>query len=93
MRIKPFDLRPRIAFVARLGSNDRDICARHLFILSQEYDGLIRDTRGSTREIGLWYKAEPVCFRYVVEELRGERSFGRGSRAEISRSRRGRSVS
>lgn len=23
--------------------------------------GLIRDTRGPTREIGLWYEAEPVC--------------------------------
>lgn len=41
-RIRPFDLSSRIAFVARLGSNDRDICARHLFILPQE--GFIRDT-------------------------------------------------
>lgn len=72
MQIGLFDLRSRIAFMARLGSNDRDICARHLFILPQEYDRLIRDTRGPTREIGLWYKAEAVCSRYVVEVLRGE---------------------
>lgn len=71
MRIRLFDLRSRIAFVARPGSNDRDICARRLFILPQEYEGLIRDTRGPTREIGLWHEAEPVCSRYVVEEPRG----------------------
>lgn len=73
-RIRPFDLRSRIALVARLGSNDRDICARHLFILPQEYEGLIRDTRGPTREIGFWREAEPACSHYVVEELRGELS-------------------
>lgn len=93
MRIRPFDLRSRIAFVARLGSNDRDICARHLFILPQEYDGLIRDTRGSTREIGLWYKAEPVCFRYVVEELRGELIRTRFVSRDIHEERNSRSVS
>jgi len=92
MRIRPFDLRSRIAFVARLGSNDRDICARHLFILPQEYDGLIRDTRGSTREIGVWYKAEPVCFRYVVEELRGDLRTRFVSR-DIHEERKSRSVS